>query len=218
MAEDKPLSTKDLFLLLVGLRKLDKPGSKTSPKKYYLKDDGSEDDGSLRDSSWNWDWLSKPDIELKKVPYPDWLMANIAANLTGRKQDFSAISEPVFVSLDLLSKEFKRDMPDASDAIKKMTVSKNGYDRSFLTTLSLGLSVQRSDNKDVVVFGAGMRRRTKVWRSDEAQALQADVEFFVPFYVFPTRGSSPDSLFPKRPLYLRGHRHHAAKRQFNRAR
>jgi hypothetical protein len=191
MAEDKPLSTKDLFLLLVGLRKLDKPGPKTSPKKYYLKDDGS-----LRDSSWNWDWLSKPDIEINKVPYPDWLMANIAANLTGRKQDFSAISEPVFVSLDLLSKEFRRDMPDASDAIKKMAVSKNGYDRSFLTTLSLGLSVQRSDNKDVVVFGAGMRRRTKVWRSDEAQALQADVEFFVPFYVFPTRGSSPDSLFP----------------------
>lgn len=196
MAEDKPLSTKDLFLLLVGLRKLDDPGPKSSPKKYYLKDDGSEGDGSLRDSSWNWDWLSSPAIELMKVLYPDWLMANIAANLTGGKQDFSAISEPVFVSLDLLAKEFKPNMPDASDAIKKMVVSKNGYDRSFLTTLTLGLSVQQSDGRDVVVFGAGLRRRTKVWQSDEAQALQADVEFFVPFYVFPTRDSSADDSLP----------------------
>jgi hypothetical protein len=90
-------------------------------------------------------------------------MSNLASNLTGHNQDFSAISEPMLVSLDLLTDEFKPGMPNATEAIKQIIVSKSGYERSFLTCLSVGLSKQQSDGKEVIVFGAGMRRRTRVW-------------------------------------------------------
>ncbi|MGH9765158.1 MAG: hypothetical protein ACREAC_30350, partial [Blastocatellia bacterium] len=191
MAEDKSHSTKDLFLLAIGLAKLAEEGSKDPipAAQYYLKD------GALRETKWNWDWFSSPLNELSKVRYRYWLIGNLAANLTGSDQNFVAISEPMLVSKDLLSKEFKPGMPEATNEIKKIVESKSGYERSFLTTLSLGLSKPLSDGKEVVVFGAGMRRRTSVWRPGTgAEALQADVEFYVPFYPAPTGGPAPNDF------------------------
>ena len=193
MAESEPLSTKDLFLLMVGMHKLVKPRplNPMPPEKYYLED------GKLRESKWNWDWLASPQHEWEQVRYRDWLMANLVENLVGHNQDFSAISEPMLVSLDVLSNEIKPSMPNPSDAIKQILISKLNYERSFLTTLSLGLSKPQSGDQQVVVFGAGMRRRTCVWpMGDTGQTLQADVEFFVPFYVAPGEGEPTDDAYP----------------------
>jgi hypothetical protein len=193
MADVKPLSTKDLFLFMVGWNRLKKPPSKADKAEDYWLDNGS-----LRDSEWNWEWPFSPKDAWESVRYRDWLMANIAANLTDGNQDFIAISEPLFVSLDLLPSEIKPDMPDASEAIKQIVATKSNYQRSFFTTLSVGLSKGHSDGKEVFLFGAGMRRRTRVWGKgvDEDFALQADVEFFVPFYVFAGADPPPDKSFP----------------------
>ncbi len=191
MAEGKSLSTKDLFLLMMGMHKLVRPRplNPMPPEEYYLKD------GELRESKWNWDWLASPAHAWQQVRYRDWLMANLVDNLVGHNQDFSAISEPMLVSLDVLTNEIKPGMSNASDAIKQIVISKN-YERSFLTTLSLGLSKQQSAGQQVIVFGAGMRRRTCVWPTgDEGQTLQADVEFFVPFYVAPGEGKPTDDAY-----------------------
>jgi hypothetical protein len=192
MAEAKSHSTKDLFLLAIGLFKLAQPGPKdpVPAELYYLKD------GELRETQWNWDWLTNPSREWEQVRYRDWLIGNIAANVAGQDPNFVAVSEPIMVSMDLLTNEFKPNMKGATDAIKKIVLSKSGYERSFITALSVGLSGQKSNGKDVVVFGAGMRRRTSIWRPGVAsEALQADIEFFVPFLVLPGSGSS-DSSFP----------------------
>ena len=193
MAEGKALSTKDLFLLMVGLYKLKQPkNDAASAETYWLKDKDS-----LRDSELNLDWFKSPADAWESVRYREWLVANIASNLTGGNQDFVAISEPVFVSLDLLPNEIKPDMLDASEAIKQV-VSSSGYDRSFLTTLSIGLTKRKSGSKDLFVLGAGMRRRARVWVSgtNADSAMQADLEFFVPFYVFAGPDHSPDDTFP----------------------
>jgi hypothetical protein len=195
MAEGKPLSTKDLFLLIVGLQKLikpPKPSEAASAEKYWL-----DKDGALRESEWNWDWIADPKAAWESVRYRYWLFGNLLANLTGHNQEFSAISEPLLFSMDVLTNEFKPGMSKATPAINKILTSKGGYKRSFLTTLSLGLSKQQSNNQEVVVFGAGMRRRTRIWLPNtEEEALQADVEFFVPFYVAPGEGKSVDDAFP----------------------
>jgi hypothetical protein len=106
MADVKPLSTKDLFLLMVGWNRLKKPPSKADKAENYWLDNGS-----LRDSEWNWEWPFSPKDAWESVRYRDWLMANIAANLTDSNQDFIAISEPLFVSLDLLPSEIKPRIP-----------------------------------------------------------------------------------------------------------
>src|ERR1043165_3310401 len=173
MAEGEPLSTKDLFLLALGLYtlqpqppslhalELSPPPKDTSARDYYL--DKSKN-YALRETFWNPLWLLGPGRAWEGVRHRGWLLANIAANLTGSTNDFTAISEPVFVSLDLLGKEFKPDMPNASDAIKQ-AVKSGDYKRSFFTTLTVGLSEQESAGQRVVVLGAGMRRRTRVWRA-----------------------------------------------------
>ena len=193
MPEDQPLSTKDLFLLMAGLCKLKRPpDALLSAEKYW------RDNGSLRESDWNWAWFLSPEQAWNDVPHRDWLIANIVANLTGGTQDFSAISEPMLASMDVLTNEFKPRMGQATDAIKELLVSKAGYDRSFLTTLSLGLSKQTSGRNEAFVLGAGMRRRTRVWKEMTNDDVQADVEFFVPFYVLP--GAVEDSRFPVRSI------------------
>jgi hypothetical protein len=47
----------------------------------------------------------------------------------------------------------------------------------------------------VFTFGAGMRRRACLWLT-ESEALQADVEFFVPFYVVPGSDHPKGASFP----------------------
>src|SRR5205085_7017386 len=100
MAEGKPLSTSDLFLLMIGLYKpKEPPQGVTNGKEYWLKD------GALRESEWNLDWFSSPKDAWESVRHRDWLMGNLAANLAGNNQDLSAISEPMLMSLDLLASE-----------------------------------------------------------------------------------------------------------------
>ncbi|MET0646945.1 MAG: DUF6603 domain-containing protein [Pyrinomonadaceae bacterium] len=194
MAEGKPLSTTDLFLLTVGLYALKPPLPRgaASGKDYYLD---KEKDYALRETEWNTSWFSGVKDAWEGVRHRDWLLANLAANLTGSTNDLGAISEPVFISLDLLGSEFKPGMPNASDAIKQAVTSKNGYSRSIFTTLTVGLSDQESAGQRVIVLGAGMRRRTRVWK-EASQALQADVEFFVPFLPLPSGKEPADKKRP----------------------
>jgi hypothetical protein len=193
MAEGDSLSTTDIFLLMVGLYKLKDPQNDAdSGDKYWLKN------GVLRESEWNLNWFASPQKAWESVRHRDWLIANLAVKITGQNQDFSAISEPMLVSLDVLSDEIKPGMLNASEATKKIVFNpKSGYERSFLTALSLGLSKRQSDKQEVVLLGAGMRRRTRVWvQGVEDEALQADVEFFVPFYVASGTLESTKDLFP----------------------
>lgn len=194
MAEGEPLSTKDLFLLAVGLYTLKPPLPKyaTSGSEFYLD---KEKNNALRETMWNPLWLGGSKMGWESVRFRDWLLANIFASLTGSTHDFSAINEPVFVSLDLLGSEFKPRMPNASEAIKKAVTTETGYERSIYTTLTIGLSEQLSDGQRVIVLGAGMRRRTRVW-TEESQALQADVEFFVPFLPLPSGEEPRDKTRP----------------------
>src|ERR1044071_8501559 len=191
---DEPLSTKDLFLLAVGLYIIKgQPPPGSSGRDYYLDKDKNF---ALRETAWNPFWLMSPKLAWEMVRHRGWLFANIAASLTGSTHNFGAIAEPVFVSLDLLGTEFKRHVPpNPTDAIKEAIRSKNGYDRSIYTTLTLGLSAQESAGQQVVVLGAGMRRRTRVWK-EESQALQADVEFFVPFHPYTGAKTSKDLNLP----------------------
>jgi hypothetical protein len=193
MPDSAPLSTKDLFLLMVGLYRLKEHQPRTAQaSKYYL-----DEHQKLRETDWNTLWFISPQMAWDNVRHRDWLLGAIVANLTAGSQVFSAISEPVFLSLDLLPTEIKPGMPNASAAIKQAVVSKSGYERSFLTTLSVGLSEQQSGEQRVIVLGAGMRRRTRVWTGgDESQALQADVEFYVPFYVIPGADPPRDASLP----------------------
>lgn len=192
MAEGEPLSTKDLFLLAVGLYTLKPPvpSGAASGQDFYL-----DDKQNLRETMWNPLWLGGAKVGWESVRFRDWLLANIFATLTGSTHDFSAISEPVFVSLDLLGSEVKPDMPNASEAINQAVKTETGYKRSIYTTLTLGLSEQQSAGQRVIVLGAGMRRRTRVWQ-EESQALQADVEFFVPFLPLPSGEEPADKTRP----------------------
>src|SRR5215212_8166947 len=142
---DEPLSTKDLFLLAVGLYTLKPPlPGASSPRDYYLHLNEHEK-YALRETVWNLHWLPGPQHAWEGVRHRGWLLANIAANLTGSTHDFVAISEPVFVSLDLLGSEFKPGVPPKpSTAIKQAVTTESGYSRSIFTTLTVGLSQQES--------------------------------------------------------------------------
>ena len=180
MSEQAFYSTKDGLMLIVGLKALDKPpAAHSSGADYWF------DNGKLRETKWNWDWILSPKAAWEQVPYRDWLIAGLLVNMVGQQQEFLAISEPILVSFNLLASEIKPEMRTASERIKKIVESDSGYQRAFLTTLTFGLSRQVSNGKDVVVFGAGLRRYTRVWLKgvSESEALHADIEFFVPFYV-----------------------------------
>ncbi|HKR13831.1 MAG TPA: DUF6603 domain-containing protein [Pyrinomonadaceae bacterium] len=180
MAEAEPPSTKDLLLLITGLHSLKAPPtSATSGETYYL----NETHTALRESDLTHGWLLSPKAAWSKVQYRDWLIATFLKNAAGHNQEFVAISEPLILSFDVLSKEFSRDMKGATDAIRELMVNE-GKERTLFTTLSLGISKRQHNGKDIFVVGAGMRRRVSTWTT-ESEALQADVEFFVPFYVIP---------------------------------
>jgi hypothetical protein len=133
--------------------------------------------------------LASPKIAWTKVKYRDWLIATLLEEVAGHKQEFIAISEPLIASIDLLSKEFTRDMKGVTDAIRELLLSDSGKERSLFTTLSLAVSKRQHNGKDVFSVGAGMRRRARFW-VNESETLQADVEFFVPFYVIPDAEST----------------------------
>src|SRR5919112_3397218 len=115
MAEGEPLSTLDLFMLAMGLYKLkeSRPETIASGAEYYL-DDAKK---SLRETVWN---QIISETELKTVRHRDWLLGNILGNLVGGASDYNALSEPVFLSLDVLSKEFRPGVLTNSDVIKQI--------------------------------------------------------------------------------------------------
>jgi hypothetical protein len=174
--------TKDLLLLITGLHaQTSPPASASSGKAYWLKEDTPADDRILRESKFNSDWISSPAAAWDNVRFRDWLIATAFVEIAKNKSDFVAISEPLLASKDVLGKEFSHDMKGVSDTILKALETKDGRPRSLFNTLSLGISRHVKDGKEVFMVGAGMRRRARFWKT-ESVAIQADVEFFVPFY------------------------------------
>jgi hypothetical protein len=197
MAEDKPPSTSDLFLLIAGLKTVRKPDlTADSGDDYYLNEAGRTEERTLREIDSNPLYLRSPQSAWNQVRFRDWLMATVFANIAGHKHDFVAITEPVIASKDLLGKTFTRDMAGVTEAISKALTSEKGYERSFFSTLTFGISKQKVGVHEVFVFGAGMRRRVELWLTSE-EAFQVDVEFFVPFSILPNskHGSEVSSSY-----------------------
>ena len=181
MAEAKPPSTTDLLSLLTGLFTLKSPpASATSGEAYWL----NETRTALRESILNIAWLQSPKNAWNNVKYRDWLVATLLEEIAGHKQEFVALSEPLIASVDVLGKEFTRDMKGVTKAIRELLETDSKKERSLYTTLSLAVSKRQQNGKDVFLLGAGIRRRASLW-VNESEAIQADVEFFVPFYVIP---------------------------------
>ncbi|HEY0367557.1 MAG TPA: hypothetical protein VGC73_13895, partial [Pyrinomonadaceae bacterium] len=185
MAEVKSPSTKDLLLLITGLQVPKSPPTTAgSGQVYWLKEATTAEDRELRESQLNLKWLLSPMAAWDGVRFRDWLIALAFGAIADHKQEFVAISEPLLASVNLLGKEFTRDMKGVSDSIIAALQTKEGRPRSLFNTLSVGVSRNVINNKEVFTFGAGMRRRARFWRT-ESVAIQADVEFFVPFYEIP---------------------------------
>jgi hypothetical protein len=192
--EAKPPSTSDLLLLITGLQKLKTPDSEADcGEDYYLNEAKLTDERTLRDTLLNVDWLGNPNAAWKGVRYRDWLIATVADNIASHNQEFSAISEPLLFSMDVLSKEFKPRMKGMTPEIRQLLISKTEKERSLFFTLSVGVSKQKINDQDVFTFGLGMKRRASLWLTGE-EALQADVEFFVPFYVLTNSDRPKDKL------------------------
>lgn len=185
MAEAKFPSTKDLLLLIAGLQV-----PKTAPPKtdsgevYWLTEAIKNEDRDLRESKFNDRWIASPKAAWDGVRFRDWLFATLFENIADHKNEFVAISEPLLASLDILGKEFTRDMKGVSPSIIAALQTKDSRPRSLFNTLAIGISRHVKNGKEKFVAGAGMRRRARFWRT-ESVAVQADVEFFVPFYQLP---------------------------------
>ncbi len=185
MAEAKSPSTKDLLLLLTGFYIPKTPPTQAGTGEvYWLKEATTNEDRELRESKFNDRWISSPGAAWDNVRFRDWLIATAFREIAKKKHGFVAISEPLIGSIDLLGKEFTHDMKGVSDEILAALETKEGRPRSLFNTLSIGISRHVSNNKEVFVLGAGIRRRARFWRT-ESVAIQADVEFFVPFYEIP---------------------------------
>src|SRR6185295_2631291 len=149
----------------------------------------------LRDSQLNSLWLSSPEKAWKDVRFRDWLIATLIRSIADNKQEFVAVSEPLLASIDVLSKEFARDVAGVTPAIEQALQTKEG-ERSLFNTLSIGLSRHVHNGKEVFLLGAGMRRRARYWKTGaDREAWQADVEFLVPFFILPSQ-EEKDSSFP----------------------
>src|ERR1044072_9766005 len=105
MAE--PPSTSDLLLLIAGLLLMNNP-EKTAycGEDYYLNPKVDQSERTLRESLANPFYLNSPEKAWNDVRFRDWLMATLFGNLAGKKHDFSAITENVIYSKDLLATTF----------------------------------------------------------------------------------------------------------------
>ena len=152
MAEAESPSTKDLLLLITGLQVLKEPPAKAEAGEYYwLNEPVSDEARTLRESILNPNWLLSPKAAWEGVRFRDWLIANLIGNFTDHKHDFTAISEPLIASIDILSKEFKYDMAGVTDEIREAL----GLQRSLFSTLSVGVSKLNNEGREVFVLGAG---------------------------------------------------------------
>jgi len=193
MAEAKSPSTKDLLLLIAGFNVLKSPPP-TADKGdvYWLKEAGTNEDRELRENDFNIDWLMSPAKAWDKVRFRDWLLATLFSAIASNKHDFVAIEEPLLASIDVLDKEFTKDMKGVSPSIIEALKTKEGRPRSLFNTLTIGVSKHVVNKREVFVVGAGMRRRARFWIT-ESNAIQADVEFFVPFYELPNSEPARDA-------------------------
>jgi hypothetical protein len=192
VADVKSPSTKDLLLLITGLEVPKSPPAKAdSGKVYWLNEATTTEDRTLRESKLNLSWFASPIAAWDRVRFRDWLIATLFSEIAKNKHEFVAISEPLLASLDVLGTEFTRDMPGVSETIKEALKTKEGRSRSLFNTLSFGVSRHVIKEKEVFMFGAGMRRRARFWRT-ESTAIQADVEIFVPFYEIPNSEPAGD--------------------------
>ena len=188
MADAKPPSTSDLLLLMTGLRIVKAPDTTAhSGEDYYLNPPGQTRERTLRETISNPLYLHSPNAAWREVRFRDWLISRLFAGITDNKHDFTAISEPVLYSIDLLGKKYERGAPGVTKAIEQALLTENTKrDRTLFSTLTFGISKQRAGTKEVLLFGAGMRRRVELWLN-EGEALQLDAEFFVPFLILPNR-------------------------------
>src|SRR6185436_16068959 len=188
MADAKPPSTSDLLQLMTGLQKVKAPDTTAdSGEDYYLNPPLQTRERTLRETFANPLYLFNPLAAWKEVRFRDWLISKLFAGITDNKHDFSAISEPVLYSMDLLGKKYERGAPGISKAIEDTLLTETTKrERTLFSTLTIGISKQIAGQKEVLLFGAGMRRRVELWLN-EAEALQLDAEFFVPFVILPNR-------------------------------
>ncbi|HEU4768280.1 MAG TPA: hypothetical protein VFS77_12935, partial [Pyrinomonadaceae bacterium] len=196
MADAKPPSTTDLLLLIAGLKLPKSPDTTAdSGEDFYLNEPTTNEQRTLRETQDNGLWLRNPKTAWNNVKFRDWLIATLVAGVADNKHDFTAISEPLIMSMDLLSKEFKPAMAGITKEIEELLVTaKTKLERHFFSALSVGISKRRMDGKEVFTLGAGMRRRASVWLNS-LEALQADVEFFFPFFVIPSSSHPPEPVF-----------------------
>lgn len=187
MADAKPPSTSDLLLLLTAIQIVKAPDTTaTSAEDYYLNAPGQSGQRTLRETTGNPEYLYNPFRAWEKVRFRDWLIAMLFAGIADNKHDFTAISEPVLYSMDLLGKKYEAGAPGVSKAIEQaLLTEKTKLDRTLFSTLTFGITRQRAGTKEVLVFGAGMRRRVELWLN-AGEALQLDAEFFVPFMILPS--------------------------------
>jgi hypothetical protein len=186
MADAKPPSTSDLLLLLTAIQIVKEPNkTAASAEDYYLNPPGQSGERTLRETSGNPEYLYNPFQAWKGVRFRDWLIATLFAGIADNKHDFTAISEPVLYSMDLLGKKYEIGGPGVTKAIEQaLLTEKTKLERTLFSTLTFGITRQRAGAKEVLVFGAGMRRRVELWLN-EGEALQLDAEFFVPFMILP---------------------------------
>lgn len=188
MAEAKPPSTSDLLLLIFGIQIVKSPDTTAdSGEDYYLNPPLRTAERTLRETISNPLYLNNPSNAWKNVAFRDWLIARLFAGIADNKHDFTAISEPVLYSMDLLGKKYDRYSPGTSEAIRQALLTETTHrDRTLFSTLTFGISKQRVGTKEVLLFGAGMRRRAELWLLKD-EALQLDAEFFVPFFILPNK-------------------------------
>src|SRR5215216_3220657 len=188
MAE--PPSTSDLLLLIAGLRLLKNPDTTADfGEDYYLNPKVDQSERTLRESLANPLYLNSPEKAWDGVRFRDWLIATLFGNIAGNKHDFTAINENVLYSKDLLAKTFEPHMAGATDTLLQMLNSDSG-ERTYRSTLTLGISKQEVDTGDVYLFGAGIRRRVQLALKDSGETLRVDLEFFVPFMILPNSNHS----------------------------
>ena len=170
MAEAEPPSTSELLRLITALLVVKNPdATRHSPEDYYLNPAEGSKERTLRETVANPQFLLNPSAAWKEVRYRDWLIARLAANITDKKHDFTAISEPVLYSLDLLGKKYERGAPGVSKAIEAALLTENTKrERTLYSTLTFGISRQRTGTTDVLLLGAGMRRRVELKLNDGA--------------------------------------------------
>src|ERR1044072_8505718 len=118
MAEAKPPSTTDLLLLIAVFQFVKSPDTTADfGEDYYLNEPTTTEERTLRESLPNALWLRSPKAAWNSVKFRDWLIATLLASVTDNKHDFTTITEPLIMSLDLLSKEFKRGMAGMTNEI-----------------------------------------------------------------------------------------------------